>query len=139
MKTGAYERMDKMKLSRIAGCFCLIVCLFASIASACVDHNVSVSVKGKDAGVGDIIVCVGSMVNVVAEAHCRPPQGTCAIVQYVWSESGGSGKNFSKTFSTAGTRAITVTARCAGGYSNQASLNVHVVEMVACLEVTPQT
>lgn len=115
-----------MKSHRIAGCFFVVLCLFAMPAAAC-EHLVSV-------GAGpDQVVCVGSTVNInVSFVYC---DYYCSNFSYSWSAPGGSpssgtGSSFSCTYSSTGAKTITVSAACAGG-SNQASVKVTVVQMVS--------
>ena len=111
-----------MKSHRIAGCFFVVLCLFAMPAAAC-NHFVSV-------GVGpDLVICVGTTVTIdVLYTHCYY---YCSTFTYSWSATGdnppGTGDSYSCSFTYPGEYWITVTATCAGEAYDQASVEVFVV------------
>ena len=115
-----------MKSHRIAGCFFVVLCLFAMPAAAC-EHEVFVDVILKTPEV----VCEGGGATVeVTQAFCAV--GGCSITSYEWfaiygQPYIGTGSSFSCSYDFRGEYDIQVTARCAGNVSGSASVKVFVV------------
>ena len=121
--------------------FCLFVSLWfpVSVVRAVGEHVVTVSASG------DTVVCVGDNASLSATASCsqEPVPVCCLITSYVWSAPGGdpssgttpggNSSSFSCSYDEAGTKTVTVTAKCCVGISESTDVTVTVVEVESLL------
>ena len=115
-----------------AAVFCIFgaLCLFSSVANACI-HHVYAYIRSVSPGT---TVNKGQTVKVTANtsaSYCD----TCSISYYSWTAPGsnnssGTGTSFTCSYNSTGRYTITLTAHCAAGYSGNAYITITVVNPV---------